>query len=73
MFSSSEAFSLFSQSFVLSSVANSPVSFQGLNADTVNSGIGIDGVLLRIVGLPGGAVPTDPGLPLPGAVLEAAT
>ena len=71
--SSNEAFSQFSQSFVVNSVASSTIAFQGLKSDTDNSGIGIDGVLLRIVGLPGGGVPTDPGLPLPAAVPEPAT
>lgn len=71
--SSSEAFSQFSQTFVVNSVASSTIAFQGMKADTDNSGVGIDGVVLRIVGLPGGAVPTDPGLPLPGAVPEPAT
>lgn len=71
--SSNEAFAQFSQSFVVNSVASSTIAFQGLKSDTDNSGIGIDGVLLRIVGLPGGGVPTDPGLPISGAVPEPTT
>ena len=67
--SNTEAFSQFNQSFQVNSLLSSTIAFQGLKSDTDNSGIGIDGVLLRIVGLPGGGVPTDPGLSIPAAAV----
>ena len=67
--SDSEAFELFERQFTVDTLLSSRIAFQGLESDTDNSGLGIDGVLLRLVALPGGVTPTDPGLPLPSAAV----
>ncbi len=70
---SSGDFQFFNREFVVGSGLTSRLAFQGLRTDTDNSGIGIDAVLLRVVRLADGTLPTNPGLPVNGAVPEPST
>ena len=71
--STTDQFQFFNQEFVVNSGLASRVSFQGAAADTDNSGVGIDAVLLRLVKLADGSPAIDPGLPVNGPVPELST